>query len=149
MMKLAVLAALAGSAAAFAPAPVAKQSTALSADFSKELGAQAPLGFFDPQGFLKDADQEQFDRFREVELKHGRISMLAVTGYLTTASGYRFPNFPEDVPAGFGAWPVIDSPRSGTVTGAVTEPSTSFAASSLFSAGAERRMSPSCRSKTT
>eukprot|EP00584_Thalassiosira_punctigera_P018368 CAMPEP_0172551888 /NCGR_PEP_ID=MMETSP1067-20121228/41965_1 /TAXON_ID=265564 ORGANISM="Thalassiosira punctigera, Strain Tpunct2005C2" /NCGR_SAMPLE_ID=MMETSP1067 /ASSEMBLY_ACC=CAM_ASM_000444 /LENGTH=45 /DNA_ID= /DNA_START= /DNA_END= /DNA_ORIENTATION= len=44
MMKLAVLAALAGSAAAFAPSPVAKTSTALNADFSKELGAQMPLG---------------------------------------------------------------------------------------------------------
>ena len=78
----------------------AYQTISALCSFSKELGAQAPLGFFDPQGFLKDADQEQFDRFREVELKHGRISMLAVTGYLTTASGYRFPNFPEDVPAG-------------------------------------------------
>eukprot|EP00584_Thalassiosira_punctigera_P004625 CAMPEP_0172546998 /NCGR_PEP_ID=MMETSP1067-20121228/16646_1 /TAXON_ID=265564 ORGANISM="Thalassiosira punctigera, Strain Tpunct2005C2" /NCGR_SAMPLE_ID=MMETSP1067 /ASSEMBLY_ACC=CAM_ASM_000444 /LENGTH=50 /DNA_ID=CAMNT_0013334013 /DNA_START=59 /DNA_END=207 /DNA_ORIENTATION=+ len=49
MMKLAVLAALAGSAAAFAPSPVAQTSTtALNADFSKELGAQMPLGLWDP-----------------------------------------------------------------------------------------------------
>ncbi|KAL7539759.1 hypothetical protein ACHAXR_009578 [Thalassiosira sp. AJA248-18] len=112
MMKTACLLALAGSAAAFAPAQQAPVNTAVSA-FKDELGAQMPLGFFDPMGFLKDADQEQFDRFREVELKHGRIAMLAVTGYLTTASGYRFPDFPADVPAGFGAWGALASTQDG------------------------------------
>ena len=38
-MKTAVIAALVGSAAAFAPAPVAKTSTSLNA-FENELGAQ-------------------------------------------------------------------------------------------------------------
>eukprot|EP00532_Pseudo-nitzschia_australis_P002636 CAMPEP_0168201134 /NCGR_PEP_ID=MMETSP0139_2-20121125/23492_1 /TAXON_ID=44445 /ORGANISM="Pseudo-nitzschia australis, Strain 10249 10 AB" /LENGTH=79 /DNA_ID=CAMNT_0008126565 /DNA_START=178 /DNA_END=413 /DNA_ORIENTATION=- len=55
-------------------------STALAADVSGEVGVQAPLGFFDPLGIIgdaKDADQEQFDRLRWVELKHGRIAMLA------------------------------------------------------------------------
>eukprot|EP00584_Thalassiosira_punctigera_P024573 CAMPEP_0172549730 /NCGR_PEP_ID=MMETSP1067-20121228/20629_1 /TAXON_ID=265564 ORGANISM="Thalassiosira punctigera, Strain Tpunct2005C2" /NCGR_SAMPLE_ID=MMETSP1067 /ASSEMBLY_ACC=CAM_ASM_000444 /LENGTH=46 /DNA_ID= /DNA_START= /DNA_END= /DNA_ORIENTATION= len=46
-MKSAIIAALVGSAAAFAPAPVAKTTTSLSA-FEDELGAQPPLGFFDP-----------------------------------------------------------------------------------------------------
>jgi len=58
-------------------------------DFSKAIGAQAPLGLWDPLGLLKDADQERFDRLRRVELKHGRISMLAVLGHLVTTSGYR------------------------------------------------------------
>mmetsp|Transcript_55708 Transcript_55708/g.118496 ORF Transcript_55708/g.118496 Transcript_55708/m.118496 type:complete len:240 (+) Transcript_55708:605-1324(+) len=71
------------------------------------------LGFFDPLGLLNDADQERFDRLRLVELKHGRISMLAVVGYLTTASGYRFPNFPADVPAGFKAWGALASTDDG------------------------------------
>lgn len=88
MMKLAVLATIAASAAAFAPAPVAQTSrTALAADLSKELGAQAPLGFFDPMGIVADGDKENFDRLRWVELKHGRIAMLAVVGYLTTYAG--------------------------------------------------------------
>ena len=101
MMKIAVLAALAGSAAAFAPSPVAKTNTALNAgDFSKELGAQAPFGFVDAFGYA--TDQEEFDRLRWVELKHGRIAMLAVVGYLTTYAGVRFPGA-EDVPAGFAA----------------------------------------------
>lgn len=79
MMKTVLLAALAGSAAAFAPTPVAQTSrTALNADLSQELGAQAPLGFFDPLGACADGDKENFDRLRWVELKHGRIAMLAV-----------------------------------------------------------------------
>lgn len=45
MMKLALFAALAGSAAAFAPASMPKASSALKA-FENELGAQEPLGFY-------------------------------------------------------------------------------------------------------
>ncbi len=74
MMKIACLLALAGSAAAFAPVAQTTSSTALNADFSKELGVQAPLGFFDPLGMLKDADQNKFDGLRERELKHGRVA---------------------------------------------------------------------------
>ncbi|CAM9141910.1 unnamed protein product [Choristocarpus tenellus] len=58
--------------------------------FESEIGAQPPLGFFDPLELLADADQERFDRLRYVEVKHGRISMLAVAGHLT-AQNYRFP----------------------------------------------------------
>jgi len=108
-MKLAVLAAIASSATAFAPSPVAQTSRAVlsadvsnGADFSKALGAQPPLGFFDPLGLLEDADQEEFDRLRWVELKHGRVSMLAVVGYLVTYAGVRFPGA-GDIPSGFAA----------------------------------------------
>merc|ERR1711956_140504 len=55
-------------------------STAVKA-FEDELGAQPPLGFFDPLGLLAgDVDQERFDRLRYVEIKHGRICMLAFLG---------------------------------------------------------------------
>merc|ERR1719384_696616 len=101
-MKLAIAAALAGSAAAFAPAPVAQTQTALSADLSGEIGALPPLGFFDPLGLVADGDKEEFDRLRWVELKHGRISMLATVGYLVTYAGVRFPGA-ADIPAGVGA----------------------------------------------
>ena len=102
-MKLPIFASLLVGAAAFAPAQnSARTSTAVNADFSKELGVQVPLGFWDPLGLLKDADQEYFDRLRWVELKHGRIAMLAVVGYLTTYAGMRFPGA-EDIPAGFAA----------------------------------------------
>eukprot|EP00439_Symbiodinium_sp_Y106_P002019 s2770_g1.t1 len=55
--------------------------TALKA-FESELGVQAPVGFWDPLGLSSDGDAEVFARRREVELKHGRISMFATIGYI-------------------------------------------------------------------
>ena len=56
---------------AFVPLGRISSSLALKMDYSKELGVQAPLGFFDPLGLLRDADQEKFDHYRYCELKHG------------------------------------------------------------------------------
>jgi Chlorophyll A-B binding protein len=42
------------------------------ADFTTDIGATLPLGFFDPLGLVADGDQSNFDRLRLVELKHGR-----------------------------------------------------------------------------
>ena len=90
-MKTAILATLIASAAAFAPAKDAARSTALNMAFEDELGAQAPLGFFDPLGLVADGDQEKFDRLRYVEIKHGRICMLGVVGYLVNKAGIYLP----------------------------------------------------------
>jgi len=99
MMKLALLSTLLAGASAFAPAPVAKTTSALNA-FENEIGAaSAELGCWDPLGFVTDGNQERFDHLRGVELKHGRIAMLATWGYATTWSGARFPGC-EDFPAG-------------------------------------------------
>lgn len=87
---LAVLAALI-SASAFSPAGRVTSSTALKMGYENAIGAQPPLGFWDPLGLLKDADQERFDRLRYVEMKHGRISMLAILGHLVTTAGIRLP----------------------------------------------------------
>jgi len=89
-MKTAVIASLLATAAAFAPAKNANQATSLKA-FEDELGAQPPLGFFDPLGLVADGDQEKFDRLRYVEIKHGRICMLGVVGYLVNAAGIYLP----------------------------------------------------------
>ncbi|KAI2513405.1 fucoxanthin chlorophyll a c protein [Fragilaria crotonensis] len=91
-MKL-LAASLLTSATAFTlskPAVQPSGTTELKA-FEKEIGAQPPLGFFDPVGLLADADQTKFDRLRYVELKHGRISMLAILGHLATTAGWRLP----------------------------------------------------------
>ena len=40
---------------------------------------------------LAEADQERFDRLRFVEIKHGRIAMLAVLGQIVTKAGIRLP----------------------------------------------------------
>ena len=69
-MKCTILASLIAGAAAFAPAQTGQASTtALSASFENEIGVQAPLGFFDPLGYLEDEDQERFEHLRWVELK--------------------------------------------------------------------------------
>jgi len=85
MMKLVALT-LIGSAAAFAPAQTGKATTALKA-FESEVGSQRPLGLFDPLGLLDGADQERFDRLRYVEVKHGRVCMLAFLGNIITRAG--------------------------------------------------------------
>jgi hypothetical protein len=88
---LAIVASIVG-AAAFAPTSSRNvRSSSLKMNFEDALGAQAPLGFWDPLGLLKDADQERFDRLRLVETKHGRISMLAILGHLVTTAGVRLP----------------------------------------------------------
>ena len=90
-MKSAIIAAIIGSAAAFAPAPVAKTTSAINA-FEDELGAQPPLGFFDLFGLLAgDVTQERFDRLRYVEIKHGRICQLAFLGQIVTRAGIHLP----------------------------------------------------------
>ena len=45
-------------------------------------GAVAPLGFFDPLGFTKDMELLGVKRFREAEIMHGRVAMMATVGYI-------------------------------------------------------------------
>lgn len=87
---IAVLASLL-SVAAFAPVARNVRSSSLKMGFENAIGAQAPLGFWDPLGLLKEADQARFDRLREVETKHGRIAQLAILGHLVTTAGVRLP----------------------------------------------------------
>ena len=74
----------------YGPSSMTSTGTKMSS-FESEIGAQAPLGFWDPLEILQDADQERFYRLRTVELKHGRISMLAFLGHVITAAGMRWP----------------------------------------------------------
>eukprot|EP00567_Pseudictyota_dubia_P013541 CAMPEP_0197449092 /NCGR_PEP_ID=MMETSP1175-20131217/20133_1 /TAXON_ID=1003142 /ORGANISM="Triceratium dubium, Strain CCMP147" /LENGTH=220 /DNA_ID=CAMNT_0042981099 /DNA_START=69 /DNA_END=731 /DNA_ORIENTATION=- len=94
-MKLAAVsvAALAGSAAAFAPQRVGRSSVALNAEKSKALpfmnrpalldGSMAGDVGFDPLG-LSNIDDVGIDLYwlREAEVKHARVAMLAVAGIL-------------------------------------------------------------------
>merc|ERR1712162_74915 len=45
-------------------------------------GAIAPFGNFDPLGFTNDLPVQEVRRFREAEVTHGRVAMLATVGYL-------------------------------------------------------------------
>jgi len=110
-MKATILSTFVAAAAAFAPARTGPTSTAIAAlgDLPKRnqgppetvinvnpvyegtLGAQPPLGFYDPLGLLDGVDEERFDRLRYVEIKHGRVCMLAFLGQITTRAGIHLP----------------------------------------------------------
>merc|ERR1712176_896704 len=79
--------------------------------FESELGVQAPVGYWDPLGLSKDGNAGNFRRRREVEIKHGRVCMIACIGFMVTSVGYRWPgdispstgiSF-EKIPAGLDA----------------------------------------------
>ena len=104
-MKFLLAASLVASVAAFAPSQTAQSSTAIKA-FEDELGAQAPLGFFDPLGLLNgDVDQDRFDRLRYVEIKHGRISQLAFLGQVITRAGIHLPGDIDYSGEAFASYP--------------------------------------------
>jgi len=70
-------------------------------DPSKQVGAMAPLGYFDPLGFTKVGDKEGFNNLRAAEIKHGRVAMMAALGAVVQHF-VKFPGF-DKVPAGLKA----------------------------------------------
>lgn len=70
-------------------------------DPAKQWGATPPLGYFDPLKFSPYDDKETFRKYREMELKHGRVAMMATGGALVQPF-LKFPGF-ENVPSGMGA----------------------------------------------
>jgi len=106
-MKLAVVASLIASVAAFAPSQSTKQATSLNVN-ELELGVTEPLGVFDPLGWL-ESEPEAFERRRAVERKHGRVAMAAVLGnivhnnhivfdgYLSPSANLKFSDVPTGV----------------------------------------------------
>mmetsp|Transcript_15324 Transcript_15324/g.26609 ORF Transcript_15324/g.26609 Transcript_15324/m.26609 type:complete len:207 (-) Transcript_15324:99-719(-) len=96
MMKTAILASLLGSAAAFAPVQnsASKVTSALNAEKSPAVpflpypeNLKGYVGDdigFDP---LRVSDYFPMDYLRESELKHGRICMMAIVGYITVDLG--------------------------------------------------------------
>ena len=65
-------------------------STALKVS-EQEIGATAPLGFFDPLGYI--TDDEKFTRYRAVERKHGRIAMMAMLGTFVHNNKWTFDGY--------------------------------------------------------
>jgi len=57
-----------------------------------EIGVLPPIGRWDPLQ-IREQGPERYRRFVEMEIKHGRMSMAAVLGILTTYSGIRFPGY--------------------------------------------------------
>eukprot|EP00434_Breviolum_minutum_P033120 symbB.v1.2.029305.t1/scaffold3191.1/size61598/5 len=79
------------------PTPVACHAF----DPSTQVGATAPLGFFDPAGFTKDIDEKGWKKLRAAEIKHARGAMMGALGLLVQ-SVYKFPGY-ESVPSGLAA----------------------------------------------
>ena len=99
MARLAfALAATCASTSALVAPTAAKASAALNvattsydpSDFSDVTnlpGILAPVEFFDPLNFAADASESELKRYREAELTHGRVAMLASVGFLVGESG--------------------------------------------------------------
>jgi light-harvesting complex I chlorophyll a/b binding protein 1 len=93
-MKLAILASLSISAAAFAPAPAGRASTAIKdlngwvPDESKFAwglpGSLDPAPEFDPFNFAEGTPLNNMKQWREAETQHARVAMLAAVGLLVT-----------------------------------------------------------------
>jgi len=87
------------------------RSSVSMAAFETELGVQAPIGFWDPMGYTADGNVAAFKRRRSVELKHGRICMMAASGYIHPEIAGKWPGFCspslglkfDDIPNGLGA----------------------------------------------
>ena len=61
-----------------------------------EIGVTPPLGIWDPLGCLNEPveyPRRDYRRYVELEIKHGRIAMLACLGVITTEAGIRFPGY--------------------------------------------------------
>merc|ERR1711934_910294 len=70
--------------------------------YAKELpGVLPPMGFFDPMGFCSadDITEGKIKFYREVELKHGRVGMLAALGFLVGENFHPLFGGNIDVPA--------------------------------------------------
>merc|ERR1711871_1797978 len=84
-------------AAAQAPAPAFD-----GVEYAKSLpGVTGPLGFFDPLGFCSadDITEGKIKFYREVELKHGRVGMLAALGFLVGENFHPLFGGNVDVPS--------------------------------------------------
>jgi len=91
MKVSALLLALAGSAAAFAPVQQARSSVSVNMALDNMAGNTAPFKTFDPLGLATLGSDSTLAWFRAAELKHARVAMLATTGYLVQGAGIHFP----------------------------------------------------------
>jgi len=91
MKTAAICLSLVGAAAAFAPATTMPVSTKLALGLDDIGGSSAPLPNFDPLDLANFGSDETLLWFRAAELKHGRVAMVATTGYLVNAAGIHFP----------------------------------------------------------
>lgn len=56
-------------------------------------GSVSPIKDFDPFGYTDEADLAQIKSYRESEVTHGRVAMLAMVGLLVTEAPFKFHPF--------------------------------------------------------
>mmetsp|Transcript_8037 Transcript_8037/g.19576 ORF Transcript_8037/g.19576 Transcript_8037/m.19576 type:complete len:212 (-) Transcript_8037:306-941(-) len=92
-----------------------------TADIKADSGVSAPFGFFDPVGFstgepiLQENNVDAYNYIKEVELKHGRVAMLAALGFVVGEHFHPLFGGNIDVPSAFAFqqtplqifWPVV------------------------------------------
>ena len=66
---------------AVVPQRTAAPTAQAAFDVEQLPGVTGPLGFFDPLGFSSDASKGKIKFYREAEIKHGRVAMLASVGF--------------------------------------------------------------------
>ena len=99
----------------------AVSSVQMSAISPGDIGTTKPLGVYDPLQ-LMTKNPEKYRRFQEMEIKHGRMSMLACAHVFVVGAGFKFPgyisylSFPplkfEDIPASpIASWETL--PQAG------------------------------------
>merc|ERR1719235_815525 len=83
-------------------AVMAPPQPATALEYAKELpGVMEEIGFFDPLGFCSQngVTEGKVRFYREVELKHGRVSMLAALGFLVAENFHPLFGGKIDVPS--------------------------------------------------
>ena len=66
-------------------------STQLSANLDGLPGNSLPIKSFDPLNLADWGSAETLQWFRAAEIKHGRVAMVATTGYIVQGAGFHFP----------------------------------------------------------
>merc|ERR1719305_1969307 len=101
--------------------PAGSSAVSMGAIQVGDIGTTRPLGIYDPLNLIGD-DPVKYRRFQELEIKHGRIAMLASVHVLVTLAGFKWSgyasylSFPplkfEDIPGGtLGSWEAL--PQAG------------------------------------
>ena len=79
------------------PAPMVRMpSSSPMMKAEGEIGVTPPLGVYDPLNILATPvvyPRKDYRRYQELEIKHGRIAMLACVGVITTEAGFRWPGY--------------------------------------------------------
>eukprot|EP00521_Asterionellopsis_glacialis_P005778 CAMPEP_0195269252 /NCGR_PEP_ID=MMETSP0706-20130129/13646_1 /TAXON_ID=33640 /ORGANISM="Asterionellopsis glacialis, Strain CCMP134" /LENGTH=209 /DNA_ID=CAMNT_0040324301 /DNA_START=39 /DNA_END=668 /DNA_ORIENTATION=+ len=110
MKSFALLALAAGSASAFTGTPLQSRTasvSSLSMGIDDMVGKSQEFGnnLFDPLGFSTYASDGTLAWFRAAEIKHGRVAMLAATGWMVQKNGLGIIPYPvgESMFSGEGA----------------------------------------------